>query len=67
VGGELVNPRKLPRKHQQGSAINGGAKFAFSPGDGTHVRVAIPHVAIAIIEPNKPLEYILIKLDEEPR
>ena len=64
VGGELVNPKKLPRKQQRGSAINGGAKFPIGPGDVLHVPVAVPHVAI--IEPNKPFMYILIKLDEEP-
>lgn len=65
VGGELVDPRKLPRKQQQGSAIKGGAKFPIGPGDVLHVPVAVPHVAI--IEPGKPFLYILIKLDEEPR
>ena len=65
VGGELVNPRKLPRKQQQGSAIKGGARVRIGPGDILHVPVAVPHVAI--IEPNKPFLYILIKLDEEPR
>jgi hypothetical protein len=64
VGGELVNPEKRPRKQQRGSAISGGAKFTFSPGDIIHVPVAVPHVAI--IEPGKPFMYILIKLDEEP-
>lgn len=65
VGGELINPVKLPRKQQRGSGIKGGAKFPIGPGDILHVPVAVPHVAI--IEPNKPFLYILIKLDEEPR
>ena len=65
IGGELVNPKKLPRKQQQGSAINGGAKFPVGPGDIIHVPVAVPHVLL--IEPGKPYLYILMKLDEEPR
>jgi mannose-6-phosphate isomerase-like protein (cupin superfamily) len=65
IGGELINPRKLPRKQQQGSGINGGARFQVGPGDVIHVPVAVPHVLI--IQPNKPYLYILIKLDEEPR
>jgi mannose-6-phosphate isomerase-like protein (cupin superfamily) len=65
IGGELVNAQKLPRKQQQGSSINGGAKFPVGPGDIIHVPVAVPHVLL--IEPKKPYMYILIKLDEEPR
>ena len=65
IGGELVNPQKLPRKQQQGSSIKGGAKFPVGPGDIIHVPVAVPHVLL--IEPNKPYMYILVKLDEEPR
>ena len=65
IGGELLNPKNLPRKQRQGSGIKGGAKFTVSPGDIVHVPVAVPHVLL--IEPNKPYLYILIKLDEEPR
>jgi mannose-6-phosphate isomerase-like protein (cupin superfamily) len=65
IGGELIEPRKLPRKQQQGSGIKGGAKFPVGPGDVVHVPTAVPHVLL--IEPNKPYLYILIKLDEEPR
>jgi mannose-6-phosphate isomerase-like protein (cupin superfamily) len=65
IGGELVDPKKLPRKQQQGSGINGGARFPVGPGDVIHVPVAVPHVLI--IDPKKPYLYILIKLDEEPR
>jgi hypothetical protein len=39
-GGELINPHKLPRKQQQGSGINGSAKFPVGPGDLIHVPVA---------------------------
>jgi mannose-6-phosphate isomerase-like protein (cupin superfamily) len=65
IGGELLNPKILPRKQRQGSGIQGGAKFPVAPGDIVHVPVAVPHVLL--IEPNKPYMYILIKLDEEPR
>jgi mannose-6-phosphate isomerase-like protein (cupin superfamily) len=65
IGGQLINPQKLPRKQQQGSGINGGAKFPVGPGDMIHVPVAVPHVLL--IEPGKPYLYILVKLDEEPR
>lgn len=65
IGGELLNPKKLPRKQQQGSGIKGGARSTVAPGDIVHVPVAVPHVLI--IEPGKPYMYILIKLDEEPR
>lgn len=65
IGGELIDPEKLPRKQQQGSGIKGGKKFPLSPGDVIHVPVAVPHVLE--IAPNESYLYILIKLDEEPR
>lgn len=65
VGGELVNPQKLPRKQQRGDGIKGGARIPLGPGDIIHVPVAVPHVME--IAPNESYMYILIKLDEEPR
>lgn len=65
IGGELIEPRKLPRQQQMGSGIKGGDKFKVGPGDIVHVPPAVPHVLI--IEPNKPYLYILVKLDEVPR
>jgi mannose-6-phosphate isomerase-like protein (cupin superfamily) len=65
IGGELIDPEKLPRKQQRGSGIKGGARIPLSPGDVIHVPVAVPHVLE--IAPNESYLYILIKLDEEPR
>lgn len=65
VGGELINPQKLPRKQQRGDGIKGGARIALGPGDIIHVPVAVPHVME--IAPHESYMYILIKLDEEPR
>src|SRR5262249_44227563 len=45
VGGELLDPEKLPRKQQRGSGIKGGQKVPLGPGDVIHVPVAVPHVA----------------------
>ena len=64
VGGELIEPRKLPGKQQQGSGINGGVRYQVGPGDIEHVPAATPH--LLIIAPGKPYLYLLIKLDEEP-
>jgi hypothetical protein len=65
IGGELINPEKLPRKQQRGDGIKGGARVPLGPGDIIHVPVAVPHVME--IAPNESYMYILIKLDEEPR
>ena len=65
VGGELIDPRKLPRKQQQGSGIKGGARYTVGPGDIVHVPAGAPHWLV--IEPNKPYLYLLSKLDEEPK
>jgi hypothetical protein len=65
VGGELIEPRQLPRKQQQGSGIKGGTRYPVGPGDIEHVPAATPH--LLIIEPGKPYLYLLIKLDEEPK
>jgi hypothetical protein len=65
VGGELINPEKLPRKQQRGDGIKGGARIPLGPGDIIHVPVAVPHVME--IAPGESYLYILIKLDEEPR
>lgn len=65
VGGELLEPRKLPRKQQQGSGIKGGERYPVGPGDIVHVPTGAPH--LLIIEPGKPYLYLLIKLDEEPK
>ena len=65
IGGELINPQKLPRKQQRGDGIKGGARIPLGPGDIIHVPVAVPHVME--IAPNESYMYILIKLDEEPR
>lgn len=65
VGGELVEPRKLPRHQQQGSGIKGGTRYQVGPGDIEHVPAGAPH--LLIIEAGKPYLYLLIKLDEEPK
>ena len=65
IGGELINPQKLPRKQQRGDGIKGGARVPLGPGDIIHVPVAVPHVME--IAPGESYMYILIKLDEEPR
>jgi hypothetical protein len=65
VGGELINPEKLPRKQQRGDGIKGGARVPLGPGDIIHVPVGVPHVME--IAPHESYLYILIKLDEEPR
>jgi hypothetical protein len=65
IGGDLINPQKLPRKQQRGDGIRGGARIPLGPGDVIHVPVAVPHVME--IAPNESYLYILIKLDEEPR
>jgi len=64
VGGQLLEPRFLPRKQQRGSSIAGGVVEALSPGDIIHVLPGIPHQLI--IEPGDTYTYLLIKIDEEP-
>jgi mannose-6-phosphate isomerase-like protein (cupin superfamily) len=65
IGGELIDPEKLPRKQRRGSGIKGGERVPLAPGDIIHVPVGVPHVLE--ITPGDPYLYILIKLDEEPR
>lgn len=64
VGGELVNPQRLPRKQVHGSSIKDGTSYPLAPGDLIHVPPGIPHQII--VEPDQPYIYILVKLDEEP-
>lgn len=64
IGGELVEPRELPRHQKRGSAIQGGSRQAIAPGDIVHVPEAVAHQLI--LEPGEPFMYLLIKFDEEP-
>jgi mannose-6-phosphate isomerase-like protein (cupin superfamily) len=64
IGGELVEPQKLPRRQRRGSAIRGGTNQALAPGDIVHVPEGVPHQLI--LDANEPFMYLLIKFDEEP-
>jgi hypothetical protein len=64
VGGELVEPRELPRRQRSGSAIRGGARQVLAPGDIVHVPEAVPHHLV--LDSGEPFLYLLIKFDEEP-
>jgi hypothetical protein len=64
IGGELVEPRTLPRRQRSGSAIRGGTRQVLAPGDIVHVPEAVPHHLI--LDPGEAFMYILIKFDEEP-
>lgn len=64
IGGELVEPRELPRRQRSGAALRGGARQALAPGDIVHVPKGVPHQLI--LDANESFLYILIKFDEEP-
>ncbi|MCC3860190.1 hypothetical protein [Pseudemcibacter aquimaris] len=64
IGGELENPKELPRKQIHGTGIKGGERRVIGPGDLVHVPPNTPHNTI--IDPDEPYMYLLFKLDEEP-
>ena len=64
IGGELENPKELPRKQIHGTGIKGGKSRVIGPGDIVHVPPNTPHNTI--IDPNEPYMYLLFKIDEEP-
>ena len=64
IGGELENPRELPRKQIHGTGIKGGTSRVIGPGDIVHVPPNTPHNTI--IDPAEPYMYLLFKIDEEP-
>lgn len=64
VGGKLVDAKKLPRKQQRGTAIEGGKHRELTPGAMMHIPPGIPHQLL--IDPQEPYLYLLIKIDEEP-
>jgi mannose-6-phosphate isomerase-like protein (cupin superfamily) len=63
-GGELVEPRELPRRQQRGSSIRGGTRQSLAPGDIVHVPEAVAHQLI--LDADEPFLYLLIKFDEVP-
>jgi mannose-6-phosphate isomerase-like protein (cupin superfamily) len=64
IGGEMVDPKQMPRKQMRAATIKGGAKRDMRPGDVIHVPRAVPHQIV--IAPGEKFMYYLIKLDEEP-
>lgn len=64
IGGELENPKELPRKQIHGTGIKGGKSRVIGPGDIVHVPPNTPHNTI--INPDEPYMYLLFKIDEEP-
>lgn len=63
-GGELVEPRELPRRQRRGSAVRGGTRQSLAPGDIVHVPEAVAHQLI--LDADEPFMYLLVKFDEEP-
>src|SRR5262249_15126046 len=43
IGGEMVDPKEMPRKQIRASSIRGGAKREMRTGDVIHVPRAVPH------------------------
>jgi len=64
IGGEMVDPKSLPRKQKRGPSIRGGIARDLRAGDVLHVPKAIPHQLV--IAPGEQFMYLLFKLDEEP-
>jgi mannose-6-phosphate isomerase-like protein (cupin superfamily) len=64
IGGEMVDPKTMPRKQVRSATIKGGEKRDVRPGDVVHVPRAIPHQLV--LAPGEKFLYFLIKLDEEP-
>jgi mannose-6-phosphate isomerase-like protein (cupin superfamily) len=64
LGGEMVDPKQMPRKQRRSASIRGGTRTDMRPGDILHVPRAIPHqIQVA---PGETFMYLLFKLDEEP-
>jgi mannose-6-phosphate isomerase-like protein (cupin superfamily) len=64
IGGEMVNPKDMPRKQVRAPSIKGGVRREVRTGDVLHVPRAIPHQLV--IAPGETFLYFLVKLDEEP-
>jgi hypothetical protein len=64
IGGEMVDPKNMPRKQMRAPSIKGGIRREVRTGDVLHVPRAIPHQLL--IAPGEKFLYFLIKLDEEP-
>jgi mannose-6-phosphate isomerase-like protein (cupin superfamily) len=64
IGGEMVDPKNMPRKQIRASSIRGGIQRDLRAGDILHVPRAIPHQLV--IAPGEQFMYLLFKLDEEP-
>jgi mannose-6-phosphate isomerase-like protein (cupin superfamily) len=64
IGGEMVDPKNMPRKQMRASSIRGGMKRELRAGDILHVPRAIPHQLV--IAPGEQFMYLLFKIDEEP-
>src|SRR5262249_15596775 len=64
IGGEMVDPKDMPRKQVRAGSIRGGTKRDLSAGDIVHVPRAIPHQLV--IAPGERFLYWLFKIDEEP-
>jgi hypothetical protein len=64
IGGEMVDPRNMPRKQVRAPSIRGGIRRDLGAGDILHVPKAIPHQLL--LAPGEKFMYLLIKLDEEP-
>ena len=64
IGGEMVDPKNMPRKQTRAASIRGGAKRDLRPGDVVNVPRAVPHQIM--LAPGEKFMYYLIKLDEEP-
>jgi mannose-6-phosphate isomerase-like protein (cupin superfamily) len=64
IGGEMVDPKNMPRKQMRAPSIKGGIRREVRTGDVLHVPRAIPHQLL--IAPGEKFMYFLIKLDEEP-
>ncbi len=63
-GGEMVDPKQMPRKQMRAPSIRGGTRTDLGPGDMIHVPRAIPHQIL--VAPGESFMYLLFKLDEEP-
>ncbi len=64
IGGEMVDPKNMPRKQVRSASIRGGMKRELHAGDILHVPRAIPHQLV--IAPGEQFMYLLFKIDEEP-
>ena len=64
IGGEMVDPKNMPRKQMRSATIRGGAKRELRAGDVLHVPRAVPHQLM--LAPGETFLYFLVKLDEEP-